>query len=394
MTADSTTLPRRMRGILSLEDLEPAARRFLPRPVFAYVSGGAESNWSLRDNRAAFAEYGLRPATLIDVSARSLATPLLGQDYATPFGIAPMGFSALAAYRGDLVLAQGAAAAGIPMMLSGASLIAMEAVIRANPRAWFQAYLLGDMARMEGLVNRAAAAGFGTLAVTVDVPVLANRENNVRAGFSAPLRPSARLAWDGMMRPAWTLGTFLRTLRRHGMPHFENAGPARGAPLLSRTEPRDLAQRDHLDWRRLERVRQLWRGPLVIKGILTAEDARRARDSGADAVVVSNHGGRQLDGAISPLRALPEVVEAAGPLPVILDSGIRRGTDVLKALALGASFVFVGRPFLYAAALGGEAGLRHAISLLAEEVSRDMALLGVTATGQLGPHHLLRLRGH
>jgi L-lactate dehydrogenase (cytochrome) len=392
MADDSTTLPRRMRGVLSLEDLEPAARRFLPRPVFAYVSGGSESNWSLRDNRAAFAEYGFRPATLVDVSTRSLATPLLRQDYAAPFGIAPMGFSALAAYRGDLVLTRGAAAAGIPMMLSGASLTAMEEVIRANPRAWFQAYLLGDRTRMEGLVNRAADAGFGTLAVTVDVPVLANRENNVRAGFSAPLRPSARLAWDGMMRLAWTLGTFLRTLRRHGMPHFENAGPTRGAPLLSRTEPRDLAQRDHLDWRRLERVRQIWRGPLVIKGILTAGDARLARESGADAMVVSNHGGRQLDGAISALRALPEVVDAAGPLPVILDSGIRRGTDVLKALALGASFVFVGRPFLYAAALGGEAGLRHTISLLAEEVSRDMALLGVTGTDQLGPHHLMRLR--
>jgi L-lactate dehydrogenase (cytochrome) len=381
----------RLHGILSLDDFEHAARRHLPRPVFAYVSGAVEDNAAFRENRGAYEDYAFVPRVLVDVSKRSAATSLLGRDYAMPFGIAPMGIAALSSYRGDLVLARGAREAKIPMVLSGSSLIRLEEVVRENADAWFQAYLPGEPARIAALVDRVAHAGFGTLMLTVDVAVLPSRENNVRAGFSLPLRPSARLAWDGLSHPRWLFGTALRTLARHGMPHFENSFAERGAPILARNIERDFSKRDHLSWPHLEQIRRQWKGKLVVKGILSADDARIARESGADAIVVSNHGGRQLESAVAPLRVLPEVVQEVGhAIPVMIDSGIRRGTHVLKALALGAHFVFVGRPFNYAAAIAGEEGVRHAIAILATEVDRNMALLGVNRLSDIGPQHLMR----
>jgi L-lactate dehydrogenase (cytochrome) len=384
---------RHLRTILSLDDFEHAARRRLPRPVFAYVSGGVETDASLRDNRAAFDELGFLPRVLIDVSKRSTATTLFGREYAAPFGIAPMGISALSAYRGDLVQAAGAKAANIPMIMSGSSLIRLEDVCRACPETWFQAYLPGEMERILGIIDRAAAAGFGTLVVTVDVAVLSNRENNVRAGFSTPLRPTLRLAWDGLTHPRWLFGTALRTLLRHGMPHFENSLATRGAPILARDVERDFTKKDHLDWTHLALIRKRWQGRLVLKGVMNPLDARIARESGVDGIIVSNHGGRQLDFTVSPLRVLPSIVEVAGGIPVMMDSGIRRGTDVMKALALGASFVFVGRPFNYAAAIAGEPGVRHAYEILQGELYRGMAQLGITSTNQLTPGALMRIAG-
>ncbi|QJR09470.1 (S)-mandelate dehydrogenase [Usitatibacter rugosus] len=378
-----------MKDILCLDDFETAARKRLPRPIFAYYSGGVETNQSLRDNRSAFQELGFVPRALANVAGRSTQASLFGERYAAPFGIAPMGLSALSCYRGDVVLARAAEQAGIPMIMSATSLIRLEEVKQAAPKAWFQAYLPGTTERIEALVDRIAAAGHTNLVVTVDVAVLANRENNIRAGFTTPLRPSLRLAWDGITRPRWTVGTFLRTLAKHGMPHFENSFAERGAPLLSSTVLRDFVARDNLDWSHVELIRRRWKGKFILKGILSKTDAVLARSHGVDAIMVSNHGGRQLDGAVSPLRVLPEIAEAiGGSMPVILDSGIRRGSDVLKALALGADFVFIGRPFLYAAAVGGEAGVLHAAKLLQEEVQRDMALLGVSSVEQLGPEHL------
>jgi L-lactate dehydrogenase (cytochrome) len=383
-------LSRRLRRILSLEDLEPAARGFLPRPIFEFVSGGVETNASRTDNRAAFAELGFVPRVLTDVSKRSQAATLLGRTYAAPFGLAPMGMSALAAYRGDLVLARAAAAANVPMIMSGSSLIPLEDVAREGPTAWFQAYLPGEPERILALVDRVERGGFDTLLLTVDVAVSANRENNVRAGFSTPLRPNLRLAFDGLIRPHWLLGTAARTLLRHGMPHFENSYATRGVPILARNVLRDFGARDHLDWSHLELIRRRWKGRLVVKGIMHKDDARRARESGADGIIVSNHGGRQLDGAVSPLRVLPEIAAVAGDMPVMFDSGVRRGTDVLKALALGATFVFVGRPFLYAAAIGGEPGVRRGIDLLSQEIDRDMALLGINSLAEMRPELLMR----
>ena len=375
-----------MKDILCLDDFETAARKRLPRPIFAYYSGGVETNQSLRDNRSAFQELGFVPRALANVAGRSTETSLFGERYSAPFGIAPMGLSALSCYRGDIVLARAAEKAGIPMIMSATSLIRLEEVKQAAPKAWFQAYLPGTTERIEALIDRIAAAGHTNLVVTVDVAVLANRENNIRAGFATPLKPSLRLAWDGMTRPRWTIGTFLRTLAKHGMPHFENSFAERGAPLLSSTVLRDFVARDNLDWSHVELIRRRWKGKFVLKGILSKTDALLARSHGVDGIMVSNHGGRQLDGAVSPLRVLPEIAEAiGGSMPVMLDSGIRRGTDVLKALALGADFVFVGRPFLYAAAVGSDAGVLHAAKLLQEEVQRDMALLGVSSIDQIGP---------
>ncbi|WP_439580284.1 alpha-hydroxy acid oxidase [Elioraea sp.] len=384
-------MPRRLRSILSLLDLEPAARRHLPRPLFGYVAGGAEDDAARADNRDAFAEWGFVPRVLRNVSERTTETELFGKRWAAPFGIAPMGLSGVIAYRGDMVLAQAAAEAGIVNIMSGSSVIRLEEIAAASPDSWFQAYLPGDPERIRGLIERAAAAGFGTLVVTVDVPVAANRENNIRNGFSTPLRPSLRLAWDGAIRPRWLLGTAARTLLRHGMPHFENSFAHRGAPILARQVLRDFSNKDHFDWSHIDMIRERWPGRLVIKGILDPGDARLAREHGADGIIVSNHGGRQLDHAVSALRMLPAVVEAVGDVPVMLDGGVRRGSDVLKAIALGARTVFIGRPFLYAAAIGGAEGVAHAIGLLASEIDRDMALLGITSLAEMTPERLVRI---
>nr|KAJ8744518.1 alpha-hydroxy-acid oxidizing protein [Delftia sp. PS-11] len=376
-------MPSRLRQVLSLDDFERLAKRHLPRPIHAYISGAVEDNASLAENRSAFADLAFVPRTLVGVAQRDPGFELFGRRYSAPFGVAPMGIAALSAYRGDLVLAQAAQQAGLPAIMSGSSLIRLEDVMAAAPHTWFQAYLPGDQAQIDALLDRVAAAGVQTLVITVDTPVSANRENNVRAGFSTPLRPSLGLAWQGISHPRWLLGTFLRTLLRHGMPHFENNYAHRGAPILSASVMRDFSDRSHLAWPHLRAIRQRWQGQLVVKGILAAQDAVLARDHGADALIVSNHGGRQLDGAVAPLRVLPGIVRAVPDLPVMLDSGVRRGTDVLKALALGARCVFVGRPFNYAASVAGPAGAAHAMALLREEVLRDMAMLGVTRLEQV-----------
>ena len=381
-------------GVLSLEDFETAARRHLPRPIFGYIAGAAETDWSLKDNRAVFAEYGFLPRVLVDVSKRSPATTLFGHTYAVPFGISPLGISALYAYRGDIVLAAAAEAANIPMVMSASSLIRLEEIATRSKSTWFQAYLPGDVPRITALIERVAQAGFGTLVLTVDSQVAGNRENNIRAGFSTPLRPSTRLAWDGITHPGWLFGTFLRTLLQHGMPHFENNYATRGPPIMSPNVLRDYSDRGGLSWEHLRLVRGLWNGRLVVKGILDKDDARIARDAGAEAIIVSNHGGRQLDGAVAALRVLPGIVAACPDIPVMMDGGIRRGTDVLKALALGAKFVFVGRPFAFAASVGGKRGVDHAIGLLAAEIVRDMAILGISDLRDLDAARLVRVQGH
>ncbi|ABC35108.1 alpha-hydroxy acid oxidase [Burkholderia thailandensis] len=385
--------PRVLRDVLSLHDFEAKARRALPRPIFGYVSGAAEDNRTRDDNRAVFDEYGFVTRVLRDVSQRRQGVELFGRRYASPFGIAPMGIHALSTYRGDVVLARAAQRAGIASIMSGSSLIPLEDVAAAAPGTWFQAYLPGDAGRIRALVERVARAGYRTLVVTVDIPVSANRENNVRSGFSTPLRPSPRLFWDGLTRPRWLLRTFARTLLAHGMPHFENSFATRGAPILSANVLRDFSARDHLSWAHVRRIREQWTGELVIKGVLSVDDALIAREAGADGIILSNHGGRQLDGAVSPMRILRDVVQAVGDgYPVMIDSGFRRGSDVLKAVALGARMVFVGRPFNYAAAVAGEAGVAHAIALLREEVDRNLAMLGVNSCEQLSPDVLIRKR--
>ena len=377
-------LPRRLQNILSLDDFETAARKHLPRPLFGYIAGAAEDNISLKANRQSFQDYSFSTRVMVDVAKRNQQTTIFGETYASPFGVAPVGISAISAYRGDIVLAQAAASAGIPAIMSGTSLIKMEDVHQAAPGTWFQAYLPGDTSRIAGLIDRVEAAGFKTLVLTVDIPVWANRENNVRTGFSMPLRPSLRLAWDGMIRPRWLVGTFMRTLLSHGMPHFENSFATRGAPMLSNSAIRDTTGRDHLTWQHVQEIRRRWSGNLVIKGVLSEHDALRAVEAGADGIIVSNHGGRQLDGAAAPLEVLPGIVDKVGHQTVVMmDSGVRRGADVLKAMALGARMVFLGRPFMYAAAVGGQVGVDHAITLLRDEVDRNMAMLGACSSQEI-----------
>jgi len=383
--------PRVLRNILSLEDFEAPARRYIPRPIFGYIVSGAERNASIRANRDAYDALAFLPRVLNDTSARTQRTTLFGREYDSPFGICPMGGISLAAYQGDLVVARAAAAANIPMILSGAALTRLEDVRAASPTTWFQAYLPGDNDAITALLERVGQAGYDTLVVTADVSVAANLEVSLRSGFRKPFRPTLQLAWDGLMRPRWLIGMFARTLLRHGMPHVENMGPR--SPMIAFSSDRTRGALDRLSWRHIGLVRRLWRGKFVIKGLLNPADVRIAREYGVDGIIVSNHGGRQLDGAVAPLRMLPGILAEAGDMTVMVDSGIRRGTDVLKALALGARFVFVGRPFLYAAAIAGEAGVAHAAKLLREEIHRDMALLGINTLAELRREHVVPARG-
>ncbi|MCA6109957.1 alpha-hydroxy-acid oxidizing protein [Bradyrhizobium sp. CNPSo 4026] len=378
-------MPRHLRRYLTLDDFEPAARRLLPKFLFGYIDGGAETDAAKRDNRKAFEEYGFVPRVLKDVSGRDQTTTLFGKTYAAPFGIPPMGSSALCAHRGDIVLTRAAAAMNVPMILSASSLITLEDVRRENEAAWYQAYLAGVDARIEPLVDRVAAASYDTFVVTADVPVPPNRENNIRNGFQVPLAITPRVFWDTITHPDWLLNTWARTVLNHGMPHFENMDAQRGPPVLSKNLIRNIGARDQLAWKHVELIRKRWKGKLVVKGLVSPEDARIARESGVDGVMLSNHGGRQLDYTVSALRTLPEIAAKANGMTVMVDGGIRRGTDIIKALALGADFVWVGRPFLYAAVAAGEAGVTRAITLLRDEIDRDLALLGIRSLSEITP---------
>jgi L-lactate dehydrogenase (cytochrome) len=296
-----------------------------------------------------------------------------------------MGSAALCAYRGDIVLTRAAAAIKLPMILSASSLITLEDVRRENPDAWYQAYLAGEPSRIEPLVDRVAAAGYDTFVVTADVPVPPNRENNIRNGFQVPIAITPQVAWDTLTHPHWLFGTWARTVMNYGMPHFENMDAKRGPPVLSKNLMRNIGHRDQLAWKHVELIRRRWKGKLVVKGLVSPADARIARESGVDGLMLSNHGGRQLDYTLSGLRTLPEIAAEAKGMTIMVDGGIRRGTDVIKALALGAHFVWIGRPFLYAAIAGGEAGVARAITLLQAEIDRDLALLGIRSLSEITP---------
>lgn len=374
-------LPRRLRNILSLNDFETAARRYLPKSIFAFVQSGAENEVTLRDNSEAFKDWHVVPRVLVGVTNRSQKTTVLGETYDSPFGVAPMGMESLVGYRGDLMIARACAKMNIPFIQSGASLIRLEDIRSACDTAWFQAYLPADYADMRGLMDRVRKVGFKTLVVTVDMTAGSNRENTARAGFNAPFRPSWRTFWDGATHPSWSFGNFIRTIVQDGMPHFENLDAGRGAAIVS-SGTRNTT-RTGQSWATIARVRDEWKGNLVLKGILDPRDVSLAVEAGIDGIIVSSHGGRQIDGVIPPVHALPGCVAVAGgKIPVMIDSGIRRGTDIIKCLALGAKFCFVGRPFNYAAIYGQE-GVEHAISLLRAEFSRDTGNMGINTVDEI-----------
>ncbi|ROR10082.1 alpha-hydroxy acid oxidase [Erwinia sp. JUb26] len=383
-------LPRQFRDLLALDDFERHARRRLPNMIYQYVAGGVETGQGIAGNFDAYQRYKFIPRMFRDVSGRDQSVNLFGHRYQHPFGVAPLGGASFVAYQADIALARAARSMNVPMILSASSLVKLEDVHAANPDAWFQAYLAGDQPRIDRLVDRVEAAGYQTLVVTGDTPMLGNREHNTRSGFSMPIKITPKVAFESAMNPRWLLGTVAQTFLRHGAPHFENTDAERGPPMMS-SKVRNTNARDKLCWKNVEAIRKKWRGNLVIKGLMSPQDAFIARDLGADAVILSNHGGRQLDHTIPPLFTLAEIAAAKGDMKVIIDSGIRRGTDVMKAMALGADFVFLGRPFLYATVVAGQAGVEHAMGILRDEIDRDLALLGVRTPGELDDTYLRTL---
>lgn len=386
--------PSYLRRYYALADFEERARNFLPRPIFGYVSGGVETGQSLDNNLNAFKKHAFVPKILQDVSARSTQKHLFSKKYDVPFGIAPMGFSALAAYNGDAALARAAHKSGSIAICSAASLTPLERVASEGMSTWFQCYVPDDGALIEGLIKRLLNSGFDTLVVTADVPVTGNRENNARNGFDAPFKITPKLIWQYATHPRWTIGTLGREILSRGMPHFENMSAEQGPPLFSKNLTRSKIGRDKLTWKNLEFIRRNWPGKLILKGVLNSEDAIKAYKIGIDGIIVSNHGGRQLDSTIAPLDVLPQIRKAVPEMTIMLDGGVRRGTDIIKALALGADFVFVGRPFLFAAAIAGEEGVDHAISLLKQELLLNMALLGINKLDEISPDLLRTIDKH
>ncbi|GBQ82107.1 L-lactate dehydrogenase [Gluconacetobacter johannae DSM 13595] len=387
-TAAAAPVPRLWGRYLNLDDFEAAARHRLPRAIYGYASGGAADGGAVRDNRAAFGRWHFVTRILRDVASRTPARTLFGHRYDVPFGIAPMGAAAVAAFDADMRMARAARAANLPFVLSANSITPMEAVAAVNPGIWFAAYLPPAPVHIDGMLARVAAAGIRVLVVTVDVPAGSNREAERRNGYTMPLRPNARLVADGLAHPRWLLGTAARTLARQGVPVISNIRP-RGGPGLFSRQVSFIGGDGAFTWDHVRQIRRSWQGTLVLKGVLSPADARLARQHGADGIVVSNHGGRQLDGVASPMDMLGAVRDASGDMAVLVDSGFRRGGDILKALALGADFVLIGRPFLYAAALAGEAGVRHAAGLLRREVDLDMAQLGLATLADIGPACLI-----
>lgn len=375
--------------ILSVADAERAARRRLPRCVWGYLRGGTEDERSLRENRDVFSRIGLVHRGLNDVHKRSLERSLLGKSYAMPVGIAPTGLAAMIWHECDLELARAASDAHVPFIISGSSSVPLERLLQHNPDCWYQAYFPGDRERIGRIMARLERAKVRTLVVTVDTAVAANRENNVRLDFTIPFRLTPRLMLDGVLHPRWTLQVFARTLIKAGVPRFANFYEEVGPPVTQEPAQGFRTGRDRLSWSDVAWIREHWDGTLVLKGVLHPEDARKAVEIGVDGVIVSNHGGRQLDGSISPLQALPSIIQAVPQgFPVMIDGGFRRGTDVIKALALGAQFVFVGRAPLFGAALAGYEGIRHILSIFRTELDRDLALMGCTHPDQINREHV------
>jgi (S)-mandelate dehydrogenase len=373
---------------LNVADLRELARRRIPRFVFEYVDGGAEDEVTLRGNRAAFERLRLLPETLIDTAARHSRTQILGQAAQAPLVIAPTGFNGMVYADGDLVLARVAARWGIPFTLSTVSTVRLEEVAqRAGGRLWMQLYVMKDRAIARDVMQRAMACGYEALVFTSDANVFGNREWDQRS-YRSPGKPTFSTVLDTLRHPRW----FANVLLRNGMPRFRNLEsflpPAAVGALGGSTIIPQLFDAT-LSWDDVAWIRQAWRGKLLIKGVLTAADAERAASLGCDGIVVTNHGGRQLDSCVAPIDVLPEIVAAvSGRLAVLLDSGVRRGTDLAKALALGAQAVMIGRPTLYGLAAGGGAGVERALSILTTEFDRVLGQLGCNAVADLKPKHV------
>jgi L-lactate dehydrogenase (cytochrome) len=376
---------RHLAGALTIEDLRTLARRRTPRAAFDYADGAAEDEISIRRARQAFRDIEFRPAILRDVSKVDVTRVVLGQRASLPFGIAPTGFTRMMHTEGEVAGAAAAGAAGIPFTLSTMGTTSVEQIKAANAqgRNWFQLYMWKDRDRSMALVERAAAAGFDTLMVTVDVPVAGARLRDARNGMTIPPTLTVRTMLDALTRPAWWFD-FVTT------PPLEFANIASWQGTVA--EMLDTMFDQTMSFQDLAWLREQWKGHLVVKGIQAVDDARRATATGADGIVVSNHGGRQLDRAPVPFHLLPQVVrEVGGDTEVMLDTGIMSGADVVAAIAHGAVFTLVGRAYLYGLMAGGRSGVDRAIAILSGQVERTMQLLGVTSLDELTPDHVVQL---
>ncbi len=366
---------------LNIDDFRREAQRALPRFVYDYVAGGAEDELCVQRNRNDLQSLTLAPRALRDTAAASTQVQVFGRTWKAPLGIAPVGLIDVVRPRGDILAARAAGQAGLPYILSTASNSRLEEVRQATEGpCWMQLYVMQDRGMADSILDRAREAGFEALVLTVDVPVGGYREKDLRHGFKLPFRPGPRLMLDMALHPAW-----LSRQAAAGAPQFVNLMPTTGATsaqaqaaLLSRTMDRTLAW-DDLAW-----LRSKWKGPLLIKGVLHPQDARQAVHLGVDGLIVSNHGGRQLDIAPSTISVLPRIMEVVQDrMPVFIDSGFRRGADIAKALAYGAQGVFLGRPVAYGLALDGEQGVAQVLDQMAQEFLRTMVLLGASRPDQL-----------
>ncbi len=376
---------RRLRRAASVGDLRRIARRRLPRGVFDYIDGGAEDEATLRANAAAYGRYEFAPRVLRDVGWGDASSMLLGKPLAYPLVLAPTGFTRIAHPDGELAVARAAQRAGLPYALSTLSTRSIEEVASAGgDRLWFQVYVWRDRGLVKEMVDRAAAAGYEALCLTVDAGVLGRRERDVRRGFTLPPKIGPGTLLDGVLHPGWTW-------------EFMRAEPIAFANVVGRsvgdgTDAVSLADYVNsqfdpgLSWRDVDWLRSVWAGPVVLKGIQTAADARLAAQEGIDAIALSNHGGRQLDGAPAILDLVPEVADAvAGEIEVICDGGVRRGSDIVKAVALGATACMAGRAYLYGLGVAGERGVDHVLGLLGDDVRRVLALTGCATIAEVGP---------
>ena len=372
---------------VNIEDLRLLAKRRLPRAIFDFFDGGAEDEVTLRENRAAFERVRLLPRVLVDVSIVDPSIDLFGKRSALPMAIAPTGGISAGRYGAELILARAAKAVGVPFTMATPSAFTIEKVAQeVGGRLWFQLYCVRDRAFRKKLVERAKSAGYEAVLVTVDLPVSGKRERDPRNGFHTPYNPNWRNSRDVIFKPAWALD-----MMKNGLPGMANLeGYPFSAP--SGTDIVTAVGREMdagLDWEYIKELRDQWPGKLLLKGVERADDAERAVTVGCDGVVVSNHGGRQLDGAAPTLEALPAVARAVGSrMTVLLDGGVRRGVDILKARALGAHGVLTGRATLFGAMAGGEPGARRALEILSSELVRAMQLSGVRSAAEIGPHLL------
>jgi L-lactate dehydrogenase (cytochrome)/(S)-mandelate dehydrogenase len=378
-------------GAYDVADLRELARRRLPKGVFEFFDRGNGEETALVNNRAAFERYKFNPHLLVNTAGRSQEITLFGKRHKMPIAVAPTGSAGLAWYEGEIELARAAAAAGIPFTLATGSMTALEKVAeQAGGTLWFQVYMWPDRAASHKLVERAKAAGYQALVVTVDTPVPPGREYNLRNGMTVPFRFTRRNVTDVLMHPRWLAGVLMRYLATTGMPRYENYPTEVKSRITALPMGRSMMVTDSLTWEDLRVLRKLWPHTLMVKGVLRPQDAVLAADCGADAVIVSNHGGRAVDSTRAPIEVLPEVVDAVGKrMTVLVDSGFRRGADVIKGLALGAKAVLIGRAPLYGTAVAGAAGAARAIEIYRDEIDRMLALIGCPGIAALSRDYVV-----